>query len=212
MNSQNPEGITRHDHLHDKISGDVTDDYTLMERAVREILIERGLITEAMLRKYIDQIDSRTPMLGARLVARAWNDPVFKNELLKDARSAANNLLGIEITHGPELTALENTDRVHHVVVCTLCSCYPKAILGIPPDWYKSFTYRSRMVVEPKKVLAQFGTVLPEYMEVRVVDSTADLRYLVIPRRPPHTEGWNEDQLVSIISRDSMIGVSEIVI
>lgn len=181
-----------------------------LERALREWLLETGRINEAQRRECLDRIDSRTPMLGARLVARAWVDPPFRERLLAEARSAASEALGLDLDQGPELVALENTAQVHHVVVCTLCSCYPKALLGIPPDWYKSFAYRSRLVVEPRQMLEQFGTVLPEAMEIRVVDSTADLRYLVIPRRPAGTDGWSLEQLSGIVSRDSMIGVSEV--
>jgi nitrile hydratase len=200
----------KHDDGHKPLQPVPLDDYEIMEIALRELLIEKGLITEALRRKYLDQIESSTARLGARLVARAWVDPVFRDELLTDAKAAASRFLGIEILHGPELVAVENTARVHHVIVCTLCSCYPKALLGIPPDWYKSFAYRSRMVVEPRAVLAQFGTSLPDEMEIRVVDSTADLRYLVIPRRPAAAADWDEDRLASIVTRDSMIGVSDI--
>lgn len=201
-----------HDDGHHPVPSAPLDEYEIMELAVRELLIEKGLITEALRRKYLDQIESSTARLGARLVARAWVDPAFRDELLTDAKAAASRLLGIEILHGPELVAVENTVTVHHVIVCTLCSCYPKALLGIPPDWYKSFSYRSRMVVEPRAMLAQFGTSLPEEMEIRVVDSTADLRYIVIPRRPAAAVDWDEDRLASIVTRDSMIGVSDIAI
>jgi len=206
-----------HDHEHDHAESEshghaapkeVLDKFALVELAIRELLVERGLITQAQRRKYLDQIESSTSMLGARLVARAWTAPDFRLQLLADARKAATEFLGIEILHGPALVALENTERMHHVVVCTLCSCYPKALLGIPPDWYKSFAYRSRMVAEPRSVLAQFGTDIPEDIEIRVVDSTADLRYLIIPRRPAGTDALDESQLASLVTRDSMIGVS----
>jgi nitrile hydratase len=182
-------------------------EYALLERAVRELLIAKGVFTADDLRRQIDLMDSRSPSQGARMVARAWVDPEYKKRLLADAKKAATEL-GIDSSNAPEVVALENTPRRHHLVVCTLCSCYPKAILGIPPAWYKSVAYRARAVKDPRGVLAEFGTTLPEGVEVRVVDSTADMRYLVLPMRPAGTEGWNEERLAALVTRDSMIGVT----
>ena len=200
-----------HDHIgaHPK-RPDVEDvpatESQLLEAAVRELLIAKGVFRGSDLREMLEAIDSWTPALGARLVARAWVDPEFKARLLADAPSAAREL-GIE--PGPtQLVVLENTAERHNLVVCTLCSCYPKRILGIPPDWYKSRAYRSRAVREPRAVLAEFGTELPEGTTVHVHDSTADLRYLVLPMRPAGTEGMSEEALAALATRDSMIGVA----
>jgi nitrile hydratase subunit alpha len=198
-----------HAHAHPK-RPDVEDspvtESQRLETAVRELLIEKGVFSAADLRRMLEVIDSWTPALGARLVARAWVDPEFKARLLSDAPAAAREL---GIASGPaHLVVLENTQERHNVVVCTLCSCYPKPILGIPPDWYKSRAYRSRVIREPRAVLAEFGTVLPEDQAVHVHDSTADLRYLVLPLRPPETEGMTEDCLAALVTRDSMIGVA----
>jgi nitrile hydratase len=177
-----------------------------LEIAVRELLLEKGVFSGGELRAMIEAIDSWTPALGARLVARAWVDPAFKARLLADAPAAAREL-GID--PGPtNLVVHENTPQRHNLVVCTLCSCYPKRILGIPPDWYKSRAYRSRAVSEPRAVLAEFGTELPEGVTVSVHDSTADLRYLILPMRPDGTEGLSEDELAALVTRDSMIGVT----
>jgi nitrile hydratase subunit alpha len=176
--------------------------------ALQALLIEKGILTADEVRASIDDWESRTPTLGARLVGRAWVDPAFKARLLTDAKSAARELLGID-PGVPELVVLENTDRLHHVVVCTLCSCYPRGILGFPPAWYKSLTYRSRAIADPRGVLREFGLELPSDVEVRVVDSTADVRYLVLPKRPGGTDGLPEDQLAALVTRDSMIGVAE---
>jgi nitrile hydratase subunit alpha len=178
----------------------------LLETAIRELLIEKGVFNGADLRQMLEAIDSWTPAQGGRLVARAWVDPAYKARLLADAPSAAREL-GID--GGPtHLVVLENTPSRHNVIVCTLCSCYPKRILGIPPDWYKSRAYRSRTVREPRAVLAEFGTELPSHVAVHVHDSTADLRYMVLPMRPTGTEGMSEDDLATLVTRDSMIGVS----
>ena len=177
-----------------------------LEIAVRELLIEKGVLSGADLHRMLEVIDSWTPARGGRLVARAWVDPEFKTRLLTNAPAAAREL-GIE--SGPaHLVVLENTPERHNVIVCTLCSCYPKPILGIPPDWYKSRAYRSRTVREPRAVLAEFGTVLPEHQAVHVHDSTADLRYLVLPRAARYTEGMSEDELAALVTRDNMIGVT----
>ena len=177
-------------------------------RALADVLVDKGVVTREDLRARMDWLVSRTPADGARIVARAWVDPDYRGRLLADARAAA---LELELDPGPSpvVVALENTDRVHHMVVCTLCSCYPKALLGPPPDWYKSLPYRSRAVSDPRGVLREFGLGLGDGVELRVVDSTADIRYLVIPRRPAGTEGLTEDVLATLVTRDSMIGVAE---
>jgi nitrile hydratase len=176
-------------------------------RALEELLLERGVLEREEIRARVDWLVSRTAADGARLVARAWIDDGFKKRLLADAREAA---LELELDPGPSpvVVALENTDTVHHMVVCTLCSCYPKALLGPPPDWYKSLPYRSRAVSEPRGVLREFGLTLGNDIELRVVDSTADIRYLVVPRRPAGTDSFDEDALAGLVTRDSMIGVS----
>ena len=159
------------------------------------------------MRRQIELIDSRTPALGARVVARAWVDAEFRKRLLADAVAAVGEL-GVTMYDGTRLVVMENTPRVHNMVVCTLCSCYPRTVLGLPPDWYKSRAYRARAVREPRALLAEFGTVLPEGVEVCVHDSTADLRYLILPLRPAGTEGMTEDELAALVTRDSMIGVA----
>ena len=176
-------------------------------RALEELLVEKGVIDRDEVRRGIDWLASRSPADGAQLVARAWVDPAFKERLLADARAAA---LELDLDPGPSpvVVALENTDTLHHVVVCTLCSCYPRALLGPPPDWYKSLAYRSRAVSDPRSVLEEFGLRLDDDIEVRVVDSTADIRYLVIPHRPEGTQGLSEDELATLVTRDAMIGVS----
>lgn len=202
-----------HDH-HDHLSPSghpfrPDDDHPLtywqqMEIAVRELLIEKGVTTAQEIAAQIDAMDSRNPTNGAKVIARAWTDPAFRSALLKDA-SAASREMGFDI--GPmNLIALENTADEHNIVVCTLCSCYPRNLLGLPPDWYKSRAYRSRTVKEPRKVLAEFGVVVPQTTAVRVHDSTADMRYVVIPQRPAGTDGWDADALEKLVTRDSMIG------
>jgi nitrile hydratase alpha subunit len=196
-----------HDHPHAPITnGD--EPVAARVRALEELLVERDVITRDDVRKRINWLVSRSPADGARLVARAWVDPDFKQRLLEDARAAALEL-GLDPGPSPVVIALENTETVHHMVVCTLCSCYPRALLGPPPDWYKSLPYRSRTVSDPRGVLAEFGVGLDGDVELRVVDSTADVRYLVIPRRPAGTDALTEDELAAIVTRDSMIGVAE---
>lgn len=177
-----------------------------MEIAMRELLIEKGIVTAEQINAAVDAMDRRSPADGARVVARAWVDPAFKDRLMADG-SAAMQDLGMDagVMH---LVVVENTDTTHNVVVCTLCSCYPRNLLGLPPDWYKQRAYRSRVVKEPRAVLREFGTDLPAEVTVRVHDSTADMRYLVLPQRPPGTEGWSEEELAALVTRDSMIGVS----
>ncbi|MGH3076902.1 MAG: nitrile hydratase subunit alpha [Gaiellaceae bacterium] len=197
-----------HDHDHAPITDGDEPSAARRARALEELLVEKGLIERDDVHRRIDWLVSRSPADGARLVVRAWVDPDFKKRLLADARSAALEL-GLDPGQSPVVVALENTADVHHVVVCTLCSCYPRALLGPPPDWYKSLPYRSRVVTDPRGVLEEFGLELGDDVELRVVDSTADIRYLVVPRRPEGTEGLTEDQLAALVTRDTMIGVAE---
>jgi nitrile hydratase len=197
-----------HDHDHAPITDGDEPSAARRARALEELLVENGLIEREDVHRRIDWLVSRSPADGARLVVRAWVDPDFKKRLLADARSAALEL-GLDPGPSPVVVALENTADVHHVVVCTLCSCYPRALLGPPPDWYKSLPYRSRVVTDPRGVLEEFGLELGDDVELRVVDSTADIRYLVVPRRPEGTEGLTEDQLAALVTRDTMIGVAE---
>ncbi len=206
-----------HDHAHGHDHGhshpkqpDLEDQpityYKVMTEALAELLVEKGVFSADELRGQMEQQDSRSPVFGAKLIARAWSDPAFKERLIADVNGAAAEL---DIDAGDiPIRGLENTDDVHNVVVCTLCSCYPRSLIGLPPDWYKSRSYRSRTVREPRKVLAEFGTEMPDDVEVRVHDSTADLRFLVIPQRPAGTEAMSEDELAALVTRDSMIGVS----
>jgi thiocyanate hydrolase subunit gamma len=181
--------------------------YEILEISIRELMIERGLIGPDEIRKQIELLDSRSPVLGSRLVARAWMDPDFRSRLLNNGNAAAEEM-GISIYDSTDFTVLENTKKLHHMIVCTLCSCYPRPVLGLPPDWYKSKEYRSRAVREPRAVLAEFGTIIPEDIEICVNDSTANLRYMVLPLRPEGAENFTEDQLAAIVTRDAMIGVS----
>lgn len=202
-----------HDH-HDHLSPSghpfrADDDVPLsywqaMEIAVRELLIAKGVTTAREIALQIEAMDARSPANGAAVVARMWSDPAFCAQMRVDA-SAATREMGFDI--GPmKLIAVENTADLHNIIVCTLCSCYPRNLLGLPPDWYKSRAYRSRTVREPRRVLAEFGVTLPDGVEVRVHDSTADMRYIVIPARPAGTENWSEDALAALVTRDSMIG------
>jgi nitrile hydratase len=178
----------------------------LLARAVEELLIERGVLTAADMRRALERGDVRGPADGARLVARCWVDPAFEQCMLASVNDAAREM-GLDI--GPvEVRAVKDTERLHNVIVCTLCSCYPVGLLGASPDWYKSREYRSRIVREPRAVLAGFGTHVPPDVELRVHDSSADLRYLVIPVRPPGTEGMSEEQLAALVTRDCMIGTA----
>jgi nitrile hydratase len=203
------DGGKAHDHGHGPAAKDHDDPltyYRAMEIALREILIAKGIFTADEVRRAVEAMDSRTPENGARLVARAWTDPAFKVRLLDDGSAAAREL-GFEIG-ALRLMVIENTPKVHNLVVCTLCSCYPRMLMGLPPVWYKSAAYRSRAVREPRAVLREFGTIIPDSVEVRVHDSTADLRYMILPMRPAGTGGWSEEQLVPLVTRDSLIGVT----
>jgi nitrile hydratase len=177
-----------------------------MEIAVRELLVEKGVTTKAEIAAQVTAMDNRNPAMGAAVVARAWTDPDFKARLLADG-SAACAEMDVPV-EAMKLIVVENTPETHNVVVCTLCSCYPRNLLGLPPDWYKQREYRSRTVREPRKVLSEFGLNLPDNVRVQVHDSTADMRYLVLPMQPEGTEGWSAEQLAEIVGRDSMIGVA----
>jgi nitrile hydratase len=183
--------------------------YEIMETAVRELLIEKKLIEPGEIRRQLEVLDSRTPALGAKVVARAWVDPEFRARLLANGRAACEEF-GISFYDDTQLIVLENTDKVHNLIVCTLCSCYPRPVLGLPPDWYKAKPYRARAVKEPRKVLAEFGTEIPADVEIRVSDSTAIVRYLVLPQRPAGTENFTEEQLAALVTRDAMIGVIKV--
>lgn len=188
---------------------DPLPDTVLRVKALESLLIEKGLVDPAALDALIETYETRTgPRNGARVVARAWSDPAYKQRLLSDA-SAAIAEFGFGGRQGEDMVVLENTPAVHNLVVCTLCSCYPWPVLGLPPVWYKSAPYRSRAVLDPRGVLREFGLELPDEVEVRVWDSTAELRYLVLPMRPAGTEGWSEEQLADLVTRDAMIGVTQ---
>ena len=196
-----------HDHPHEPLTNGDETAAAARVRALADLLVDKGVVEREDLHQRIDWLVSRSPSDGARLVARAWVDPEFKQRLLADTRAAAFEL-DLDPGPSPTVVALENTETVHHMVVCTLCSCYPKALLGPPPDWYKDFPYRSRAVSEPRAVLEEFGVHLDDGVEVRVYDSTADIRYLVVPRRPPGTAALREEELAALVTRDSMIGVA----
>lgn len=173
---------------------------------MQELLEAKGLITAEQVRSRMEQFEEDLPYRGSRVVARAWLDPAFKQRLLEDGKAACAEI-GIDL-EADRLIAVENTPAVHNLIVCTLCSCYPRSLLGMPPSWYKSRNYRSRVVFEPRAVLREFGTVLSDSVTVRVHDSNADMRYLVIPLRPAGTEGWDEDRLAGILTRDTLVGVT----
>ena len=180
--------------------------YEIMETSIRELLVEKQVIGADEIRRMLEVMDTRTPALGAKLVARAWVDPEFRARLLASGREACEEL-GIDFFEDTQLIVLENTDKVHNLICCTLCSCYPREILGLPPDWYKQKPYRARAVKEPRTLLAEFGTVIPKDVEIRVSDSTSMVRYLVLPQRPEGTGNLSEEQLASLVTRDAMIGV-----
>jgi nitrile hydratase len=200
-----------HDHSHDHAPSESPADavpsyYEIMETSIRELLVEKQLIGPGEIRRQLEVLDSRTPALGAKIVARAWVDPEFRSRLLANGRSACEDF-GITFYDDTRLIVLENTEKVHNLIVCTLCSCYPRPVLGLPPDWYKAKPYRARAVKEPRAVLKEFGTEIPEDVEIRVSDSTSMMRYLVLPRRPKGTENFTEEQLAALVTRDAMIGV-----
>jgi nitrile hydratase len=190
--------------------GSELSDVELRVRALETVLTEKGYVDPAALDRIVEAYETRIgPHIGAAAVARAWVDPVFRAALLADASAAVTDA-GIAAHPGDHLIAVENTPSLHNIVVCTLCSCYPWAVLGLPPVWYKSFAYRSRTVKEPRRVLAEFGVSLPETAEIRVWDSTAETRYLVIPMRPADTEGWDAERLATLVTRDSMVGTGQV--
>jgi nitrile hydratase len=194
-----------HDHDHDH-EGSELSEMDLRVRALESLLVEKGYVESAALDRVIDTYETKVgPRNGARVVAKAWSDAAYRKWLLEDA-SAAVASLGFTGRQGEHMVALENTAKVHNMVVCTLCSCYPWPVLGLPPVWYKSAPYRSRAVIDPRGVLDEFGVRLADDVEVRVWDSTAEVRYLVLPQRPASTDGWSEEQLADLVTRDSMIG------
>jgi nitrile hydratase len=203
--------MTAVDHAHDHapIQHDEAppSEHELLEAAIRELAIEHGLFSAADHRRWMEWMDDATPALGAKLVARAWTDAAFKELLLRDGNAAAREN-GIDMYDETVLVVLENTPTVHNLVVCTLCSCYPRPVLGLPPDWYKSPSYRRRAVRWPRPLLAEFGTLIDESVEIRVHDSNANMRYLIMPMRPAGTEGWTIEQLEPLVTRDTMIGVA----
>src|SRR3954454_23292120 len=199
-----------HEHPHAEIGqSEPPGYYEVMETAVRELLVERGLIGPDEIRRQIEVLDSRTPALGAKVVARAWVDPAFRARLLANGRAACEEI-SISFYDDTGLIVLENTDKVHNLIVCTLCSCYPRPVLGLAPDWYKLKPYRARAVSEPRAVLAEFGTIIPDEVEIRVSDSTSMVRFLVLPKRPDGTKDYTEEQLTELVTRDAMIGVAPV--
>jgi nitrile hydratase subunit alpha len=199
--------MTAHDHHgHDHEEASELSETELRVRAIQTILVEKGYTDAAALDAIVEAYETKIgPHIGARIVARAWNDPAFRQALLSDASKAAAPF-GYQGKIGDHLVVVENTPERHNMIVCTLCSCYPWDVLGLPPVWYKSFAYRSRAVKEPRAVLADFGVRLPDDVEIRVWDSTAEVRYMVLPERPSGTEGWTEEQLAALVTRDSMVG------
>ncbi|HLK46684.1 MAG TPA: nitrile hydratase subunit alpha [Bryobacteraceae bacterium] len=201
--------MTQHQHEHDH-GQDVPSDLALRVKALESLLVEKGLVDPAALDALIDTYEHKVgPRNGARVVARAWVDPAYKQRLLADATAAIAEL-GYMGRQGEHMMVVENTPKVHNLVVCTLCSCYPWTVLGLPPVWYKSAPYRSRAVIDPRGVLREFGVDLPENVEVRVWDSTAELRYLVLPERPAGTANLTEEELAALITRDAMVGVAKV--
>ena len=196
----------RHPHAPPAKDEKIHSYYQVLGLALKELLIDKGIVTPGEIRQAIEFRDSITPAMGAKIVARAWTDPDYKKRLLANGSEAIRDF-GLDMG-GTELVVVENTPAVHNMIVCTLCSCYPRAVLGLPPSWYKSREYRARAVREPRAVLKEFGTHLPDDVEVRVHDSTADMRYLVLPMRPAGTGGLDADRLVALVTRDCMIGVS----
>jgi nitrile hydratase len=196
-----------HDHGHDsEHDKGPPSEYEIMSRAMQELLVEKGVITAEQIRARMEKFDQDFPYRGARVIAHAWAEPAFRKRLLADGKAACTEF-GLDL-EADRLIAVENTPEVHNVIVCTLCSCYPRGLLGMPPTWYKSENYRRRVVREPRAVLREFGTLIPEHVTVRVHDSNADMRYVVVPMRPAGTEGWSEERLAKIITRDALVGVT----
>jgi nitrile hydratase len=199
-----------HEHDHDHEHQAVPSDFALRVKSLESLLVEKGLVDPAALDALIDTYEHKIgPRNGARVVARAWVDPAYRKRLLADGAAAIAEL-GYGGAQGEHMVVVENSPTVHNVVVCTLCSCYPWSVLGLPPVWYKSAPYRSRAVIDPRGVLREFGLELPEDVEVRVWDSTAELRYLVLPERPAGSENLSEDQLAALVTRDAMVGVAKV--
>jgi len=200
-----------HDHdgkpIQEDETGEGPNEHQVMNLAIQDLLQESNLITPNDIRKTIEKFDEDYPNRGQKVVIRAWTDDDFKSQLLEDANLAIEGM-GIDLEHAARLIVVENTDKVHNIVVCTLCSCYPRVLMGQPPTWYKSRSYRSRVVNEPRSVLNEFGVDLPNSVSVRTHDSNADMRYMVLPQRPEGTENWSHSELESIISRDALVGVS----
>ncbi|WP_341898851.1 nitrile hydratase subunit alpha [Ferrovibrio terrae] len=195
-----------HDHDHHHDHGTVLSDVELRVRALESVLVEKGYVDPAALDLLIETYETKVgPHNGAHVVAKAWSDPAYRDWLMKDATAAIQSL-GYIGRQGEHMVAVANTPAIHNMVVCTLCSCYPWPVLGLPPVWYKSAPYRSRAVMDPRGVLADFGVALPEGKQIKVWDSTAEVRYLVLPERPAGTDGWSEEQLAGLVTRDSMIG------
>ncbi len=195
-------------HTHDGVKpGAEAGRYARRIRAIESLLIEKGVLTREDVRRQIEYMEARSPANGAKLVARAWIDPEFKARLLSDTKAAAQEL-GIDASGPVEFVVVENTPQVHNLIVCTLCSCYPWPALGLPPIWYKSAPYRSRAVIDPRGVLAEFGVTLPETTRIRIWDSTAEVRYLIVPERPDGTEGMGEDALAALVQRDAVVAVA----
>jgi nitrile hydratase subunit alpha len=199
-----------HGHDHEHADGSRFSDTELRVKALESLLVDKALVDPRALDALIDTYETKVgPRNGARIVAKAWTDPAFRDWLLRDATAAIASL-GYTGRQGEDMVALENTPKVHNLVVCTLCSCYPWPVLGLPPVWYKSAPYRSRAVIDPRGVMMELGLEVGDDVEVRVWDSTAEVRYLVLPERPAGTEGWSEDELASIVTRDAMIGVARV--
>ena len=199
-------GAQDHEHNHQ----DVPSDPALRTKALESLLVEKGLVDPAALDALVDAFETKIgPRNGARVVARAWTDAAYRKRLLEDGGAAAAEM-GFPGMHGEHVVVVENTPQVHNLVVCTLCSCYPWPLLGLPPVWYKSAPYRSRAVIDPRGVLREFGLSLDEDVEIRIWDSTAEIRYLVLPERPAGTERLSEEELASLVTRDSMIGVAKV--
>jgi nitrile hydratase subunit alpha len=203
--------MSGHDHDHQHEHQAVPNDPTLRVKSIESLLVEKGLVDPAALDAVIDTFEHKVgPHNGARVIARAWVDPAYRQRLLSNAPAAIAEISGLQPTQGDHIMAVENGPKVHNLIVCTLCSCYPFTLIGLPPVWYKSTAYRSRAVIDPRGVLREFGLEIPEDVEVRVWDSTAELRYIVLPERPAGTEKMSEDELASLVSRDSMVGTAKV--
>ena len=199
--------MTPEAHSHEPPPKEAPGYYESMETALRELLIEKQLITASEIHRQLDVLASRNPALGAKVVARAWVDPAFRTRLLANGRKACEEEFGITFYDDTELIVLENTPQVHNLIVCTLCSCYPRPVLGLPPEWYKLGAYRARAVIEPRALLKEFGTVIADDVEIRVYDSTAMIRFMVLPMRPKGAECMSDAALAALVTRDAMIGV-----